>query len=157
MRDLEAARFAADRAFRQYDAADPPDATGGAAELEVRWNRALTRVGEVEARIASRTTLRQRVHPCRRSRIDDGLAGDLEAVWNAPYSDARLKKRIARTLIQEVIADIDHDASEIVLLIHWAGGVQQPICGCRGAAKGQRNSTSADIITAVRELVTYRQ
>jgi hypothetical protein len=36
-RDLEAARFAADRAFRQYDAIDPQSHLV-AAELELRWN-----------------------------------------------------------------------------------------------------------------------
>ena len=35
MRDLEAARFAADRAFRQYDATDPQNRLV-AAELELR-------------------------------------------------------------------------------------------------------------------------
>ena len=40
VRDLEAARYAADRAFRQYDAADPANRLV-AAELETRWNRAL--------------------------------------------------------------------------------------------------------------------
>src|SRR5262245_39748940 len=51
-RDLEAARYAADRAFRQYDAADPANrlVTG---ELEARWNKALARVAEVEAKIAA--------------------------------------------------------------------------------------------------------
>jgi putative tryptophan/tyrosine transport system substrate-binding protein len=51
-RDLEAARYAADRAFRQYDAADPANrlVTG---ELEARWNKALARVAEVEAEIAA--------------------------------------------------------------------------------------------------------
>src|SRR3979411_1123139 len=38
-RDLEAARYAADRAFRQYDAADPANRLV-ASELEARWNRA---------------------------------------------------------------------------------------------------------------------
>jgi hypothetical protein len=37
--------------------------------------------------------------------------------------DARLKKRIVCTVIQEVIADVDIDAAEIVLLVHWVGGV----------------------------------
>ena len=46
-RDLEAARYAADRAFRQYDAADPENRFV-AGELEARWNRALTRVAEIE-------------------------------------------------------------------------------------------------------------
>ena len=50
-RDLEAARYAADRAFRQYDAADPANRLV-AGELETRWNKALARVAEVEAKIA---------------------------------------------------------------------------------------------------------
>ena len=52
VRDLEAVRYAADRAFRQYDATDPANRLV-AAELELRWNRALTRVSEMEARIAA--------------------------------------------------------------------------------------------------------
>ncbi|WP_188106666.1 hypothetical protein [Bradyrhizobium campsiandrae] len=51
-RDLEAARYAADRAFRQYDAADPANGLV-AGELEARWNKALTHVAEVEAKIAT--------------------------------------------------------------------------------------------------------
>lgn len=51
-RDLEAARYAAQRAQRQYDAADPENrlVTG---ELERRWNQALQRVREIENRIQS--------------------------------------------------------------------------------------------------------
>src|SRR3546814_8346513 len=51
-RDLEAARYAADRAFRQYDAADPENRLV-AAELELRWNRALAYVTEIEGKIAA--------------------------------------------------------------------------------------------------------
>jgi hypothetical protein len=43
-RDLEAARYATDRAFRQYDAADPANRLG-AGELEARWNKVLARGG----------------------------------------------------------------------------------------------------------------
>lgn len=50
-RDLEAARYAADRAFRQYDAADPANRLV-AGELEARWNRALAHAAEVEGKIA---------------------------------------------------------------------------------------------------------
>ena len=50
MRDLEAARFAADRAFRQYDATDPQNRLV-AAELELRWNRTLERVTNLQERI----------------------------------------------------------------------------------------------------------
>jgi hypothetical protein len=50
-RDLEAARYEADRTFRQYDATDPENRLV-AGELEARWNRALQRVGKIERRIA---------------------------------------------------------------------------------------------------------
>jgi DNA invertase Pin-like site-specific DNA recombinase len=149
-RDLEAARYAADRAFRQYDAADPVNRLV-ASELETRWNKALARVTEVEAKIADHdaiTPSRAEASPL----IFTTLAGDLRAIWAAPTTGARLKKRIVRTLIREVIADIDAEAAEIVLVIHWMGGVHTELRLPR-RRKGQRNSTSLDIITAVRHLV----
>ena len=57
-----------------------------------------------------------------------------------------------RTVIHEVVADIDDKASEIVLLIHWKGGVHTDL-RLPKRRRGQRNSTSADIIVAVRQLV----
>ncbi|WP_247469829.1 recombinase zinc beta ribbon domain-containing protein [Bradyrhizobium sp. 45] len=50
-RDLEAASYAADGAFRQHDAADPANRLV-ASELEARWNRALAQAAEVEDKIA---------------------------------------------------------------------------------------------------------
>ena len=87
--------------------------------------------------------------------IDPGslatLAADLKTVWSAPSTDARLKKRIVRTVIHEVIADIDAEAAEIVLIVHWIGGIHSEIRLPR-RRRGQRNSTSADVIAAVRQL-----
>jgi DNA invertase Pin-like site-specific DNA recombinase len=150
LRDLQAARYAADRAFRQYDAIDPANRLV-AAELEARWNRALERVAEVEARIAGHdaaTPVREAATPASLA----GLADDLRSVWRAPTTDARLRKRIVRNLLQEVIADLDEAAGEIVLLIHWVGGVHTELRLPR-RRRGQRNSTSPDIIAAVRQLV----
>jgi DNA invertase Pin-like site-specific DNA recombinase len=149
-RDLEAARYAADRAFRQYDAADPVNRLV-ASELETRWNKALARVTEVEAKIADHdaiTPSRAEASPL----IFTTLAGDLRAIWTAPTTDARLKKRIVRTLIREVIADIDAEAAQIVLVIHWMGGVHTEL-RLPLRRKGQRNSTAPDIVAAVRQLV----
>ena len=77
---------------------------------------------------------------------------DGKTVWDAPTTDARLKKRIVRTLIHEVVADIDDAASEIVLMVHWVGGAHSEL-RLPKRRRGQRNSTSADIIQAVRQLV----
>ena len=148
-RDLEAARYAADRAFRQYDAADPANrlVTG---ELEARWNKALAHVAEVEGKIAAHdaATPAVAIDPVSLGM----LASDLETVWSAPTTDARLKKRIVRTLIQEIVADIDDAAAEIVLIVHWIGGLHSEMRLPR-RRRGQRNSTSADVIAAVRQLV----
>jgi len=46
----------------------------------------------------------------------------ISRAFGAPTTDARLKKRIVRTVIHEVVADIDAGAAEIVLLVHWVGG-----------------------------------
>jgi DNA invertase Pin-like site-specific DNA recombinase len=149
LRDLEAARYAADRALRQYDAADPENrlVTG---ELEARWNRALERAAAVERRIAEHDAAaapRAAIAPMS----FDALADDLQAVWAAPTTDARLKKRIVRTVIQEAVADLDDASAEIVLTIHWVGGAHTEHRLPR-RRRGQRNATPDNIVEAVRAL-----
>ena len=91
-RDLEATRYAGDRAFRQYDAADPANRLV-ASELEARWNQALAGVAEVESRIgAHAAALPTRGHRCgtrsptTRHQSEDGLVPARQRT--------RLKKRI---------------------------------------------------------------
>jgi hypothetical protein len=69
----------------------------------MRWNKALARVAEIEAKIAGHAA----AVPSRAEAAPltfTNLAGDLRAVWTAPTTDARLKKRIVRTVIHEVMA-----------------------------------------------------
>ena len=56
-----------------------------------------------------------------------------------------------RTLIHEVVADIDDTTSEIVIFVHWSGSVHSEM-RLPKRRRGQRNSTPADVIGAVREL-----
>jgi DNA invertase Pin-like site-specific DNA recombinase len=149
MRDLEAARYAAERALRQYDAADPANRLV-VGELEARWNKTLVHVADVEGKIAAHDAARPA--PTVDPGLLAGLAANLKSVWTAPSTDARLKKRIVRTVITEVIADLNQETAEIVLVVHWIGGVHSEIRLPR-RRRGQRNSTSADVITAVRQLV----
>jgi hypothetical protein len=122
-----------------------------AAELEARWNRALARAGEIEARIAAHDAAAPKPSPL--AEMDAAALGtNLRTVWAAPTTDARLKKRIVRTVILEVVGDIDDNASEIILLIHWIGGVHTEL-RLPKRRRGQRNSTTPEIIAAVRQLV----
>jgi DNA invertase Pin-like site-specific DNA recombinase len=148
-RDLEAARYAAQRAGKQFDAVDPQNRLV-ADELERRWDVALTRVRELEQRLTmdEHNPAAPAVPTC--DEFAD-LARELEEVWRSPESDARLKKRIVRTLIEEVIADTDAAAGEIILHIHWKGGVHTELRVPR-RRRGQMNHTSKDVVAAVRSL-----
>ena len=148
VRDLEAARYAVDRAFRQYDAADPENRLV-TSELEARWNRALSRVAACETRIAEHDAAAPRPAPMPIAL--ETLAADLQSIWSAPTTDVRLKKRIVRTLIHEAVADLDEERSEIVLTLHWVGGAHTEYRLPR-RRRGQRTSTPADIVEAVRTL-----
>lgn len=149
-RDLEAARYAASRAQRQYDAADPQNRLV-ADELERRWNQALARVREIEQRLAEHDGVK-RSQP-RPSLADfTALAERLEALWEHPDTEQRLKKRIVRSLIHEIVVDLDAAASEVVLVIHWIGGVHTEVRVPR-RRRGQNSShTAPETIDAVRAL-----
>jgi hypothetical protein len=52
----------------------------------------------------------------------------------------------------EMVADVDVEAGEIILILHWMGGVHTELRLLR-RRRGQRNNTSQDIIATVRQLV----
>lgn len=120
--DLQAAQYAAGRAQKQYDAADP-DNRLVADELERRWNQALKRVEELEVRIQQHRGASTEHTSATFSEFAD-LAEELEAAWNDENSDARLKKRIVRALIREVIAGIDPETGNVQLVIGTAAYIQ---------------------------------
>ena len=148
-RDLEAADYALKYAQRQYDAVDPGNRLV-ADELERRWNMALQHRRDVETRI-ERHRADQIQLPSTTPGEFSELADDLETIWDDPDCDARLKKRIARTLIREVVADVDAEASEVVLTIHWHGGVHTEIRVPR-RKRGTSSRATPDILAAVRVL-----
>jgi hypothetical protein len=149
-RDLQAARYRAERAERQYEATDPQNRLV-AQELERRWNVALQEVRGIESRIASESGCEQAPIVGTLEEFKD-LASDLEALWSDPQADERTKKRLLRALIREIVVDIDEQTSEVVLLIHWKGGVHTPLRlprRRRGQSSGQ---TPKDVVEAARVL-----
>ena len=151
-RDLEAARYAAQRAQRQYDATDPENRLV-AGELEQRWNHALQRAQEIDARIAHHMAglgATQQPAPTREEFAE--LATRLEAVWHDPGTDVRLKKRIVRTLLQEVVVEVDSAGGTITLVLHWTGGVHTELRVPRRRRGQHRGQTSTAIVEAVTSL-----
>jgi hypothetical protein len=80
------------------------------------------------------------------------LAQDLPAVWNAPSTDRRLKQRIIRIIIHEIVADVDEKSNEIVLLIHWTGGSHSELRVKKNASGKHSRCTSTEAIEVMRQM-----
>lgn len=146
-RDLQAARYAAGRAQRQYDASDPENRLV-TAELERRWNLALQHMAEIEIRIQQHNAEIDH-DPEINSEEFHQLASQLEAIWCNPATSARLKKRIVRTLIEEIMVDVDSSQGELILTLHWKGGVHSEIRLPRRRRGQCSTQTSRELIEAV--------
>jgi excisionase family DNA binding protein len=143
---LEQARFEAARARRQYDAVDP-DNRLVAGELERRWNERLAAVraleDECDALAAAPTGS---LSPPERGRLL-ALGADLERAWNAPGAASATRKRIVRTLIEEIVARVEDDALNLV--IRWQGGDHTALRVRKNRAGQHRWSTDTDVIELV--------
>lgn len=148
--ELEAARFAADRARRQYDAVEPENRLV-ADELEGRWNQALERLSEIEQRVQLLEGQHGDVQPPDPV-MYARLPAELDRVWNDSNVDVRLKKRLARTIIEEIVVDLDDDGSEIVAVIHWKGGVHTKLRVPWLRRGRNRSRTPVETVDAVRHL-----
>ncbi len=148
--ELEAAGYEAARAQRQYDAADPENRLV-AGELEARWNRALEKVARLEERLKKGSVERAASAPPD-PESTQALAQDFARVWDAEQTDIRLKKRIVRTLIEEIVVDLSLEGSAVELVIHWRGDVHTRLQVARRRRGQHGQATSEDTVDAIRVL-----
>jgi DNA invertase Pin-like site-specific DNA recombinase len=146
-RDLEAARYVVQRTQRQYDAADPENRLV-TAELERRWNLSLQHVRDIETRIEQHIAEIDQGPVVTREDFDQ-LASQLESIWTDPSTSARLKKRIVRALLEEVLVDVDGSAGELILTLHWKGGVHTELHLPRRRRGQCGTQTSRELIEAI--------
>jgi DNA invertase Pin-like site-specific DNA recombinase len=149
---LEKARYEANRARRQYDAADPENRLV-AAELENRWNTALVQVSELESRLEEECRDDPTLTESQRQRLAT-LGSNLHALWHEASTPVDLKKRVLRTVINEIVVGVDHDCGHIEMKIHWAGGVHTPLRVRKNQPGQNGNATGADAVELVRKLAT---
>jgi DNA invertase Pin-like site-specific DNA recombinase len=136
--ELQQARYEAGLAERRYAACDP-DNRLIAAQLEKNWEAALRRVRDLEMRKPAHDPTTIVVDPDAFS----NLAENLSAAWNAPDVTMRARQQLLRTLIADIIVDVDDAVRDVVLIIHWKGGqhselrVRKPQSGEHGSATAE--------------------
>ena len=147
---LERARYEAKRTQRQFDAVEPENRLV-AGELEGRWNGALAQMAELESRLQE---LRGEAAPLtdeqKRRLLEMGK--DLRRLWDEAQTALELKKRILRTVIEEIVVDNVEEPAEHRLQIHWAGGVHTELRVARNKTGMHRRTASGEVVELVREL-----
>jgi excisionase family DNA binding protein len=145
--EMQQARYEASLAERRYAACDPNNRLI-ASQLEKNWETALRRVRELEMRQPGEQSPELKVDPSTFA----NLADNLSAAWHAPNVTMRARQKLLRTLIVDILVDIDDDAREVVLTIHWRGGqhselrVRKPRTGEHGCA------TTEDALAVMRSM-----
>jgi len=117
---LQQLQYEAQRAFEQYDEVDPRHRLV-AAELEQRWNDKLKQVEKLKVALAERDRETEPLDEEERETIL-ALGRQFEQVWHSERCPMELKKKILRTVIEEVIVDIDEETDTLRFVIHWKGG-----------------------------------
>jgi excisionase family DNA binding protein len=146
---LEQARYETARARRQYDAVDP-DNRLVAGELERRWNERLlaTRALEDE-RDALAAMPDASLSEQDRQRLL-ALGCDLERAWNSPGATPATRKRIIRTMINEIVVCVSNQTLDLV--VHWHGGDHTALKVKKNRTGQHRWSAAADVVDLVRSL-----
>lgn len=146
---LEQARYEVTRARRQYDAVDPSNRLV-AAELERRWNQALTTEAQMEAELV--TLREQREEPITEELKRELLsfARDLPKLWDDSHSLPEHKKRLLRIALKEIIATSEDTA--IRLVVHWQGGDHTQIEFPKIRSGRHRYVTDENLVELVRVL-----
>ena len=118
---VERARYQAERAQRQYDAAEPENRLV-VRELERRWEEALKEQRRLEEDYARFSRDQPRGLSADEREQIRALARDLPALWHAPATTSADRQRIVRLLVEEVVVTVRGESEWVDVTIHWAGG-----------------------------------
>ena len=111
----------------------------------------MTHVTEMERRLEEARVLAQQLTAEQRRQLL-ALGDDLAQVWDHPRSPVTLKKRILRTVLQEVVANTTDDPPSLHLKPHWAGGSHAELSVPKNRTGYHNHIHSQEVTELIREL-----
>jgi DNA invertase Pin-like site-specific DNA recombinase len=118
---LERARYQADMARRRYEEVDPANRLV-AATLEADWEIQLQNLAHLEQEWKqAQAELLTPLTTVEINQIQE-LADDLPALWQAPTTTNKDRKRLLRCLIQDVTLDAFSDPKTTQVFVRWHTG-----------------------------------
>jgi hypothetical protein len=149
---IERARYAADRARRQYQLAEPENRLV-VRQLEAGWEAALAEAGRLEADYQRFTEEQPATLTQAERAAIQALASDLPRVWNAPTTTQADRKELLRILIEDITVSVAGDSELVDVTITWAGGHQTTGQAVRPVARLGQLSYYPALLARVTELV----
>jgi len=145
---VERSRYEADRAERAFTAVEPENRLV-ARSLEARWEDRLTVLAEAEqALLAAAESL-----PVLPGRPElEKLAADLPALWHAPATSNKDRKRLLRTLIADVTLLPEADQGKVRIGIRWHTGATDEVTAARAVHPGTARRSPSPAVDMVRRL-----
>ena len=112
--------YEASRAFEQYDEVDPRNRLV-ASELERRWNEKLEELEDAKKYLKSIGSERHCISDEEKEKIL-AFGESFSKAWENKHCSNSLRKKIIRTIIEEVIVHFDEENQMLKFAIHWKGG-----------------------------------
>jgi hypothetical protein len=119
-KQLQQLEYEAQRAFEQYNAVDARHRLV-AAELERRWNEKLEELAQAKKTFEEILNQRKTLTGEQKQELLQ-LGGYFKQVWHSKDCPMELKKKIIRTVIEEIIVRLDDSTQMLHFVIHWKGG-----------------------------------
>ena len=128
---VERARYEAERAERAFHACEPENRLV-ARNLEARWEQRLAALAEADKTLADQ---RAAVPPLPSRAELETLTADVSALWHAPTTSPRDRKRLLRTLIADVTVLPEPDFGKARIGIRWHTGATDELVVARRQAR----------------------
>ena len=119
-KQLQQLEYEAQRAFEQYNAVDVRHRLV-AGELERRWNEKLQEVAQAKKTLEEIGNQRRILTGEQKQQLLE-MGRRFREVWHSNACPMKLKKKIIRTVIEEIVVQLDESIQMLQFILHWKGG-----------------------------------
>ena len=119
-KQLQQLEYEAQRAFEQYNAVDARHRLV-AGELERRWNEKLQEVAQAKKTLEEIGNQRRILTGEQKQQLLE-MGRRFREVWHSNACPMKLKKKIIRTVIEEIVVQLDESTQMLQFILHWKGG-----------------------------------
>lgn len=148
-RQIELHEYEAQRASEQYDAVDARNRLV-AGTLEQRWNDRLSALETARTKLAELDRDKPRLEP-EQEHLIRYWGRNFKELWESKKCPADLKKKILRTIIEEVVVYLDSAANKLSFVVHWRGGCHTELEMAK-PAPGTAQKTSMESLEIIRKM-----